>query len=159
MRLVLTLCIALPLFGQLPVVPNVELQPLSAQVSRVIESLDMLGEPLPAKDAAALRQSRSVEEIQRLLDAYCLIGVNINPESRVKAQQGPAKPELVQQGWRSFLVKVHNEAGITPVLNADSRNAGIVPTRPEGTANLRWMDLQMYNKQPMTERPSVLGVE
>lgn len=147
------------LWAQLPVVPNVELQPLAAQASRVLEALDSLGEPLPAKDAAAVKAARSVEDIQRILDAYCLIGVNINPESRVKAQQGPARPELVQQGWRSFLVKVHNEAGITPVLNADSRNAGMVPTRPEGTANLRWMDLQMYNKQPMKERLSGLEVE
>ena len=38
-------------------------------------------------------------------------GVNINPESRVKVARGPAAAELVEQGWRVFLVKVHNEGG------------------------------------------------
>ncbi|MBL8176243.1 MAG: hypothetical protein JNK48_16310, partial [Bryobacterales bacterium] len=38
-----------------PVIANVEHQPLAAQVTRLLEALDMLGEPLPAADAAALR--------------------------------------------------------------------------------------------------------
>ena len=46
-----------------------------------------------------------------MLDARCLAGVNINPESRVKVARGPAAAELVEQGWRVFLVKVHNEGG------------------------------------------------
>ena len=52
-----------------------------------------------------------MEQIQRVLDHHCLAGVDINPESRVKVQQGPAKAELVEQGWRAFLVKVQNQAG------------------------------------------------
>jgi hypothetical protein len=45
-----------------------------------------------------------------VLDARCLAGVNINPESRVKVARGAAAAELVQQGWRVFLVKVHRRA-------------------------------------------------
>src|SRR5207248_2982569 len=114
---------------ELPIVP-VEHQPFAAQVLRVLDALENTGEPLPAKDTAELKQlagqpsEASVRRMQQILDRYCLAGVNINPESRVKAQEGPAKPELVQQGWRTFLIKVHNEAGITPVLAVDSRNAG-----------------------------------
>ncbi len=151
---------------ELPVVANVEHQPLAAQVARLIEALDMLGEPLPAADTAALKaqlQSRdaakAVETIQNILDKHCLIGVHINPESRVKAQQGPAQPVLVQQGWRSFLVKVHNEAGITAVLGASSPNAGPVPNQPAGASSRRWIDLMMFVKQPMRERLSGLEVE
>ena len=43
--------------------------------------------------------------------AWC--GVKINPESRVKVSAGAAPSELIEQGWRVFLVKVHNEAGVT----------------------------------------------
>src|SRR6266567_6138615 len=139
----------------LPVVSNVEHQPLAAQVLRLIEALDVVGEPLPANEAAELRKlaeatsdkPAAVAQIQKILDRHCLIGVNINPESRVKAQEGPAKPELVEQGWRNFLVKVQNEAGITPVLSVDSANAGKLAVMPEGVVGRRFIDIQMYDKQ------------
>jgi len=118
---------------ELPVVPSVELQPLAAQVSRLLEALQFLGEPLPADESAAVKSATDVTAIQKVLDRHCLVGVEINPESRVKAQEGPAKAQLVEQGWRTFLVKVINQAGITPVLVAESPNAacwrGAKPTR------------------------------
>ncbi len=144
---------------ELPVVTAVEMQPLAAQVERVVQSLDMLGEPLPASIAASLRAAKKVDEIQQILDAYCIAGININPESRVKVQQGPAKPELVEQGWRSFLVKVHNEAGVTAALDAQSPNAIRLHGSPEQQIAKRWLDLLMFNKQPMRERLSGLEVE
>src|SRR3989440_8735527 len=116
----------------LPIVPAVEHQPLAAQVLRLVEALQILGEPLPPGEVGQLRQlaaatsgkPAAVAQIQKILDRHCLVGVNINPESRVKAQEGPAKAELVEQGWRSFLVKVQNEAGNTPGLSVESPNAG-----------------------------------
>jgi hypothetical protein len=55
-------------------------------------------------------------KIQRLLDPCCLIGVSINPESRVKAARGPA-PGLLRQDVNTLvLVKVHNEAGVTNAM-------------------------------------------
>src|SRR6185295_10922576 len=114
----------------LPVVHNVELQPLIAQVKRVIEATDYLGSPVSAADKQALetafKQSdadEAGEAIQRVLDKYCLLAVNINPESRVKVASGPAKPELIEKGWRQFLVKVHNESGVTAELRTVSPNA------------------------------------
>src|SRR5437879_2025569 len=98
---------------ELPIVQKVEHQPLAAQVIRGLDALKLLGEPLPAGEDAELRRlasgSGGVDGIQKLLDRHCLLGININPESRVKVVEGPAKPELVEQGWRSFLIKVHNE--------------------------------------------------
>ncbi|MCC6363454.1 MAG: CehA/McbA family metallohydrolase [Bryobacterales bacterium] len=168
LRICCALFLACALMGQeLPAVSGVEYQPLAAQVSRLLEAMDMLGEPLPPKDAAELKRlltppqdgSKAVAAIQNILDRHCLIGVNINPESRVKAQQGPSQPVLVEQGWRSFLVKVQNEAGITAVLNASSPNAGMVPNAPPGADQRRWIDLQMFHKQPMKERLSGLELE
>lgn len=47
-------------------------------------------------------------------DPLCIAVVTLNPESRVKVAEGPVKKDLMQQGWRTFLVKVHNEAGVNP---------------------------------------------
>ena len=41
---------------ELPLVTAVEYQPLAANVTRVLDALDMLGDPLPAADTAELRR-------------------------------------------------------------------------------------------------------
>src|SRR5262249_37777522 len=150
------LCAAPILAEELPLV-TVEHQPLAAQVLRLIEAMQVVGEPLPPAETSQLQKlagatsgkPAAVAEMQKILDRHCLVGVNINPESRVKAQEGPAKPELVEQGWRSFLVKVANEAGITPAMAVESPNAGILAGSPEGVVARRFLDVQMYDKQPM----------
>jgi hypothetical protein len=152
---------------KLPVVEAVEYQPLAAQVVRVLQSLEMLGDPLPAGATAELKRlaeqgpagAQSVARMQEILDQHCLAGVNINPESRVKVQQGEARPNLVEQGWRTFLVKVHNEAGVTAVLAVESPNAGPLPNASAGVVERRWMDLQMLNRQPMKAHLSGLALE
>jgi len=149
----------------LPLVDAVEHQPFAAQVERILDTLKMIGEPMPAAEETKLRgfmavgTADSVRQIQAILDARCLVGIVINPESRVKVAEGPARPELIEQGWRTFFVKVQNQAGVTAVLNVSSRNAGLVANAPEGTLQRRFLDLQMWNKQPMKERLSGLGLE
>jgi hypothetical protein len=148
----------------LPEVENVEFQPLAAQAQRVETALEVIGEPMKAADKARLAEAlrgpggkAGVAAIQKILDAYCIAGVEINPESRVKAQQGPAKAELVEQGWRAFLVKVNNQAGITAVLAVDSPNSGQLANSPAGAVNRKWMDIAAFNKQPM--KPHLSGLE
>src|SRR6185369_11630905 len=74
------------------------------------------------------------------------------------------------QGWRIFLVKVHNEAGVTANLRATSPNAAVLYRRSSGSADPpvsikpvdvgdRWIDLEMYNKQPLNADLSGLPVE
>jgi hypothetical protein len=169
MRLVLPLILSAAAASaeELPLVPNVEFQPLAAQVARVLQSLELIGEPLAAADAAAIHKildagsggAPQVEQLQKILDRHVLAGVNINPESRVKVQQGPAAAELVEQGWRAFLVKVHNEAGVTAVLAVDSPNAGQLANSPAGAVGRKWIDLAMFNKQPMRGHLSGLELE
>jgi len=167
----------------LPVVGDVEWQPLAAQARRVSEALDYLGEPLSAADKVALTQAlatpgaASVERIQKILDARVLFAVRINPEMRVSVTQGPAKAELVETGWRQFLVKVSNESGTTAPLVAVSPQAQSVhnaqrmetpsdlhfhhgqPSVPPPPAADLWLDLQMYDAQPLTPTLSGLPVE
>ncbi len=150
----------------LPIVPEVEWQPFAAQIRRVLQASEALGTPLaPASlDAieAALRnpdKAASVVAIQKVLDAYCLFGVHINPEMRVEVRPGPAKPELVEQGWRQFLVKVANESGTTAPLRATSPNAKALAGSPAADVENRWLDLMMFDHQPLRKNLSGLNLE
>ena len=111
---------------------TVEFQPLAAATGRLLEALEFQGTPLPADDTVAIRQliqtgsgREAVLAIQGRLDPHCLALVRINPESRVSVSPGPAPKQLIQQGWRTFLVKVHNEAGVNGELKIGSPQSGI----------------------------------
>jgi hypothetical protein len=168
----------------LPPVKGVDMQPLAAQVKRVAEALEYLGAPLSDSESLALEKATSETDstkagaaIQQILDPHCLVLVTINPEMRVKAAQGPAKPELTADGWRTFLVKVQNEAGATAELRVVSPQAQSVHdsswkktasddyyNKQERQArNLpndqRWLDLEILNKQPLRKELGGLGLE
>lgn len=162
---------------ELPLVTDVELQPLAAQVTRVADALKLAGAPLTRDERAALDSAlaetdpaKAVKKIQELLDPLCLAGIGINAESRVQVQAGGAKKELMEQGWRVFLVKVHNEAGVTAVLRANSPNSAPVyeagRSDPEPPATIkqsdvaqRWLDLSMFDSQPINKQLSGLKLE
>ena len=78
---------------ELPTVTAVEFQPLAAQVARLTQALELIGEPLPAADNRQLKQlldgpasAKAVLEVQRLLDKHCLVGIDINPTYVAAAQ-------------------------------------------------------------------------
>ncbi|MFH1070807.1 MAG: CehA/McbA family metallohydrolase [Candidatus Glassbacteria bacterium] len=161
--------------AELSPVTAVEYQPLASATRRLIETLDYIGMPLAAADRESLERSLSsanheqaVVSIQQVLDKYCLAQVDISPESRVKVQEGPAPKELVQQGWRSFLVKVHNQAGVTAPLAVESPNAQPLYTQsggspepkvtvPESEVPHRFLDIEMHVKPPFV--PELSGLE
>ena len=160
---------------ELGLVTEVEFQPLASATQRLIEALDYLGSPLSEDDLTAIKKAlvsedrkQAVIDIQKILDSYCLVGVNINPESRVKVKEGPAKKELMQQGWRTFLVKVHNEAGVTAPLIAESKNAAPPYKRSTGSAEPqaaipkseipnRFLEIDVFSKPPL--RAGLSGLE
>jgi hypothetical protein len=144
----------------------VEAQPLGAQAKRIMQALEFLGVPLiedsqNAIDGAIANDdgADAIEAIQNTLDPLCLALVNINPESRVKVKPGRAKAKLVEQGWSVFLVKVHNEAGVTAELAAKSPNAASMHNSPKEDLRNRWMDLTMFNSQPLMPALSGLACE
>lgn len=150
--------------AELPLVRNLELQPLAAQVARLQDALDYLGAPLSAAERGALAQAlalpdavRAAERVQAVLDARCLFGVNINPEMRVKVARGPAAAELDENGWRVFLVKVANESGTTAALKAESPNAERLFNSPPADVPHRWLELEMADGQPLA--PTLSGFE
>ncbi len=182
----LTLLASVSSFAQSPL-PSVEIpdwQPFAAQVRRLTEALTAVGAPLSSADQSSLdavlaRGSSSADaaRVQELLDRHALVLVEINPEMRVKARQGPAPTELVQQGWRVFLVKVVNESGTTAELRTTSPQAvsvyqggsrstasdklyrkGAKPGTLTNTVDA-WLDLELYQKQPLKKQLSGLRCE
>jgi hypothetical protein len=165
-----------------PTAAKVETQPLIAATERLIQALAFIGAPLTVEDRQSLEQAFKLERasactgaIQKVLDQHCVAGVSINPESRVSVVEGPVKKELVQQGWRTFLVKVHNEAGVTAPLVPESPN--LLPVYQQGKKNARekpmtdeklvqpsdvpnrFLDAQMFDKQPLKAGLSGLELE
>lgn len=166
--------------GKWPEVPRVEQQPLIASLQRLQQALEYVGSPLSAAQRQALdaafqagSAADCTEAVQKVLDPLCLAAVQINPESRVSVVEGPVRKELIQQGWRTFLVKVHNEGGVTaplvpespnllPVYQRGSRNGREKPmtdeklVQPSDVPN-RFLDAQMFDKQPL--KPGLSGLE
>jgi hypothetical protein len=163
-----------------------DLQPFVAQVRRLAEALEYLGEPFAAAELAAIERAandpdaaRALAAVQRIVDRRVLFHVEINPESRVSVRRGAAEPVLVEKGWRVFLVKVKNDAGVTAPLRASSPQAlpvyarGVDPDIPGGFSRDpvprqkitprqvadRWLDMAMFDKQPLEPALSGLPVE
>ncbi|HEV8130766.1 MAG TPA: CehA/McbA family metallohydrolase [Acidobacteriota bacterium] len=155
----------------------VPLQPLAQQVRQIEAALRYLGQPLQPADQRQINdaiartdEKAAVSELESVLDKHALVIVEINPESRVKVKQGAAKPELVEGGARLFLVKIINQAGVTAPLAVQSPNSGPVYIKSKGDSEPpseltfsdvteRWADISVYNKSPMRERLSGLGLE
>lgn len=153
---------------------QVERQPLRSQVKRVQEALTFLGQPLTDDTIGQLREAMAsdsaVTEIQAVLDPLCLAVVDINAESRVKVRPGDAKKELVQHGWTNFLIKVNNAAGVTAQLKVSSPNSQPMVARSTGAPRARqkisqqevdnrWLEIAMYDSQPLNQTLSGLGLE
>jgi hypothetical protein len=180
LTMVVVLVVSASAFAQeLVRVNRVDLQPLAAQATMLIEALDYLGSPLSITDKSALESALSsrnpaetIGGIQKVFDKLCLMEIHINPESRVRVEQGPALPELSEQGWRTFLVKIRNEAGVTAELNVESPNTLPVylsawdrrkrqPGLLVSAADVmnRWLELSINTKPPFSPRLSGLEVE
>ncbi len=163
----------------LEIITEVEPQPLLAQAIRLKEALSFLGSSLSDEDARHLEALQDkpltaevTEHIQHILDPYCLAMVDINPEARVKVLPGPARARLVQNGWTSFLVKVHNGAGVNPKLEVSSPNAEpllhVSSSAPrvqeknvlsEGEVQNRFLEAQIYRSRPLHANLSGLNLE
>ena len=165
--------------SSLEFVDNAEPQPLLAQALRLNDALSFLGSALSKEDVKrlkALQEKPLTQEastaIQNILDPYCFAMVDINPEERVKVARGPAPAKLIQNGWTSFLIKVHNEAGVTAQLQVQSENAK--PDLHISTFNARaleknlltqaqvesrFLEMQLYRNRPLLPNLSGLKLE
>jgi hypothetical protein len=155
----------------------VALQPLAQQVRQLEEALNYLGQPLPVADQRRIHEAianpdeaAAVRQLEATLDPHVLLHVDINPESRVKVEEGAAKPELVEAGTRLFLVKVINNGNVRAPLVVQSPNSGDVYIRSNGNpapemrlspaeSKERWANISLYQRAPMRPRLSGLALE
>ena len=164
--------------GPLPVI-EVEGQPLAANARRIVQALDFLGSPLAGDVRGKLQgaiTARDAAGVQAALDAQVLCVVDINPESRVKAERGPANSVVQQAGYTPVLIKVINHATSTARLRITSTQAG--PSYAgvaKGTMERerqthlrenentkgedRFLEISMFDTPPMTATLSGLEVE
>jgi hypothetical protein len=125
----------------------------------LVKGLEALQTPLPE---ATLRELKGLlekepaeplaaaEAVQKLLDSYCLVGISINPESRVKAARGPAGAELAKNREAVLLIKVHNEAGVTQALRIDGDQITAAAKPEDG----RWLRAIIVHDEPFARKLS-----
>ena len=162
---------------QHPASAPVPLQPLAQQVRQLEEAMNYLGQPFGSADLRGIHEAianpdeaAAVHALQSILDAHVLLTVDINPESRVKVEEGAAKPELVEAGTRLFLVKIVNNGNVRAPLVVQSPNSGDVYVRSNGNpappiqlspqeSKERWANISLYQRPPMRARLSGLALE
>ncbi len=157
--------------------PPIPLQPLAQQVRQLEEAMTYLGQPFGTADLRRIHEAianpdeaAAVSALESILDTHVLLTVDINPESRVKVEEGAAKPELVEAGTRLFLVKVVNNGHVRAPLVVQSPNSGDVYVRSNGNSapamqlspqqsKERWANISLYQRPPMRPRLSGLALE
>ncbi|MCF7786955.1 MAG: CehA/McbA family metallohydrolase [Prosthecobacter sp.] len=174
--LLLCLCFA---FVHLSHAAPLEPQPFFTATQRLIDATAFLGSPFSTAELTTLRacikahDAASVAKAQTVLDSHALFLVTITPEQRVKVERGAAKAVLDESGWRQYLVRVENEAGVTAKLAASSPQGkevyvkGSPPVAPHAQPrdpglpplSARWLELQMHEAPPQQPTLSGLGVE
>jgi hypothetical protein len=155
-------------FARLAFAAEVEPQPFLAATQRLMDAVHFLGSPFSAAEIATLKacihsnDAAAAAKAQTVLDAHALFRVTITSEQRVKVERGAAKAVLDEAGWRQYLVRVDNEAGVTARLVASSPQAKEVYVKgspPVPPLSARWLDLQMFEAPPLQPTLSGLAVE
>jgi len=147
----------------LPLADDVDANALQGHVKSLVQGLEKHNASLSEVTLAVLRpllekapaDAAVANEIQKLLDPHCLIGVNINPESRVKAARGPANVALKQNEAKLVLVKLHNEAGVTAALTV----TGPQIAGPGKSDHEHWLEASVVTAAPFAAKLSGHHVE
>jgi hypothetical protein len=165
----LVLCLVLgpgtpPACAALPVVEEVDVKLFREDSGRLLEVLQKSKTPIPEETLKTIKgllkqrgeqAKAAIARVQKLLDPYCLIGVTINPESRVKVQRGPAQARLLQARDTILLIKIQNEAGVTHALKVTGPQL-----RSRGQSDSgRWLEASIHTEPPLRKTLSGHAVE
>ncbi len=157
--------------ADIPIIGDVEGQPLAANAARVLKALDFLGAPLPEDATKALNKAiedKDAKKVQELLDKHVLFAVTINPEARLKVATGPGSTKIQQAGWTPVVVKVMNDSTVKKQLKIMSNQAGPVYSGAGGQFKdpkadpkvvERFLGLELFTAPPLTDTLSGLKVE
>ncbi len=147
--------------SELPLVAELEWATVRGQGRRLLASADRNAAILPKKTAHELRAllqrdpkdaAVACEAVQKLLDPLCLLAIQINAESRVKVERGPAVVPLHLKRTSWVLIKVQNDGGVTHAL----RMNGPEMIHPKESGEGRWLEASLPSPAPMT--PELSGV-
>ena len=148
----------------LTTVNSVESQPLLASIHRLIDAMQYVGSPLAPQTVAELKKLSAADEpeavtarVQELLDPQCLLGVTLVDGGPPLIRNGQAPRQLLEQGWRTFLVKVVNRSGNKSRLLIESPNALPVPHARADQVASRWMQFSSFEGRPL--KPNLSGLE
>jgi hypothetical protein len=150
--------------NSLAVVDGVDTRALQVQSHQLLDALAKMKADLPPETERELRalvkeekkaSHETAVKIQKLLNDQCLVGVSINPESRVKAARGPRPAELRGGKDTVVLIRVLNEAGVTHGLSVQSSQM-----RAPGESNKeKWLEIAVYPDKPSEQKLSGQRVE
>jgi hypothetical protein len=148
----------------LPVLEDVDARALRIQCRELLDAMTKIKASLPQETEQQLGElikdeknisNNTADKIQKLLNDQCLVGVSINPESRVKAARGPRSAELVAGKESVVLVRVLNEAGVTHPLSLE----GPQIIGPKENAKDHWLHATVYPEHPSSQKLSGQKVE
>ncbi len=145
---------------------SVPAQPLLSQVHRLSEALSVIGNPLEKEASTRISKIKNLKsaerittEVQQIFDPLCLAVVEIQENGPSKVSQGLAKPELMEQGWRTFLIKIINPKKKVGKLIIESPNAKPIANSPAEEVESRWMQISAFEGQPIRPKLSGLPLE
>ncbi|HEV2948341.1 MAG TPA: hypothetical protein VGX70_13265 [Gemmataceae bacterium] len=150
--------------SDVPTVDDVDVRALRVQCRQVLDALSKMKAAMAPEIERELRALLKDEKqpsdelaakIQKLLNDQCLVGVSINPESRVKAARGPRSAELFVDKESVVLVRVLNEAGVTHALSLE----GPQIIGPKENAKDRWLHATVYPEHPSSQKLTGQKVE
>ena len=161
-------------------VPLASFQSLNANAERIVETLEMLGTPLPAptrQTLAAAEQACDSQALEAALDRHCSFVVTLDPAAGVSLAQGMHGLFLQQAGYVPVVVKIVNPAGSRRPIVWKSPQLGAVyggemehSLKRQGQLSLksdlkeraapeRILDFAWFTEQPMTDLPRGSAVE
>lgn len=94
-------------------------QPIVASAVRALDRLVALGEPIAPSTVAAVAELSDLsaadvrEELDRLLAPHTLLELAVGARGPEHARQVGESAQLMQGGWRSFLIRAINPGGLT----------------------------------------------
>lgn len=134
-------------------------QPYFAMVNRAVQALAHLGTPISTADTEQLdtltRQNNdaAVSKAEEILRRYTLANLSLRADGAPQIAVGDAPRQLVEQGWRVFLVRVENprEQKGSLVLTSGTRTIGNLEIVSKGAAQ-RTALADVLFKGPMIEK-------
>ncbi|MEE2643063.1 MAG: CehA/McbA family metallohydrolase [Planctomycetota bacterium] len=163
-----------------PAIDEVELQPLVANVRRLLQALEAIGEPVSPtrrKKIEAFIEQGDLPGLQQGLQPLVDLSLRVSANGKISGHPAGPGLSLFRTGFKPLIFRVENRSGKRFELQAFSPNAGAVYSgtsqfslqrqqqtelgkaqNADGSTN-RYLDIEVYTRSPMKRNLSGLSVE